>query len=435
MKITKEQVDTIKVKFTIEVDDDKFEEAVERVYRDQVKNIKVDGFRKGKAPRRIIENVYGKEVFYGDAVETLIPYSYIEAVKSLDEAEQVTPIARPEFDIVQLEAGKPFIFSALVEIKQDINIENYKGIEIEKIEEEVTEEELNTYFDDVRKKHAVIDVLNDEDATLMFRDIAVIDFVGKKDGVAFEGGTGKDYPLEIGSNSFIPGFEDQMLGMKKGETKDLELSFPENYHEPSLAGQPVVFEVTVNEIKRQTLPELDDEFAKDVSEFETFEEYKASVVAELSVQKKEYVDMQYKATLSNKVVEMSDVITPDSLLESEKEAVLNELRYSLSQQGFSLEQYVQLTGANMDDIEAEAKERAEGRVRQRLVIEAIAEKEGIEVTEEEMDAEFEKLAEMYQQPVETVKQVFTMQGQAENVRRNAIMEKTMAMLLENAKIG
>ena len=435
MKVTKEQLDTIKVKFTIEVDDDKFEEAVERVYRDQVKKIKVDGFRKGKAPRKIIENVYGKEVFYGDAVETLIPYSYIEAVKSLDEAEQVTPIARPEFDIVQLEAGKPFIFSALVEVKQDINIENYKGIELEKIEEEVTEEELNTYFDDVRKKHAVIDVLDDADATLMFRDIAVIDFVGKKDGVAFEGGTGKDYPLEIGSNSFIPGFEDQMLGMKKGETKDLELSFPENYHEPSLAGQPVVFEVTVNEIKRQTLPELDDEFAKDVSEFETFEEYKASVVAELNVQKKEYVDMQYKATLSNKVVEMSDVITPDSLLESEKEAVLNELRYSLSQQGFSLEQYVQLTGANMDDIEAEAKERAEGRVKQRLVIEAIAEKEGIEVTEEEMDIEFGKLAEMYQQPIETVKQVFTMQGQTENVRRNAIMEKTMAMLLENAKIG
>ena len=435
MKVTKEQLDTIKVKFTIEVDDDKFEEAVERVYRDQVKKIKVDGFRKGKAPRKIIENVYGKEVFYGDAVETLIPYSYIEAVKSLDEAEQVTPIARPEFDIVQLEAGKPFIFSALVEVKQDINIENYKGIELEKIEEEVTEEELNTYFDDVRKKHAVIDVLDDADATLMFRDIAVIDFVGKKDGVAFEGGTGKDYPLEIGSNSFIPGFEDQMLGMKKGETKDLELSFPENYHEPSLAGQPVVFEVTVNEIKRQTLPELDDEFAKDVSEFETFEEYKASVVAELNVQKKEYVDMQYKATLSNKVVEMSDVITPDSLLESEKEAVLNELRYSLSQQGFSLEQYVQLTGANMDDIEAEAKERAEGRVKQRLVIEAIAEKEGIEVTEEEMDIEFGKLAEMYQQPIETVKQVFTMQGQTENDRRNAIMEKTMAMLLENAKIG
>lgn len=433
MKVTKEQLDKVKVELTIEVDDDKFEEAIEKAYKNNVSKIRVDGFRKGHAPRKIIEKVYGKEVFFPDAVEFAIPQAYYEAVMELKD--EISIIAPPEYDVVQLEAGKPFIFKAIVDTKQEIALGEYKGIALEKIDDELTDEELNSYLDEIRGKHAELDVVTDPEATVENGDRVLMDFCGKKDGVAFEGGTAQNYTLDIGSNSFIPGFEIQMIGMKVGEERDLNLNFPENYHEPSLAGQPVVFEVKVHEIKRKTLAPLDDEFAKDVSEFDTLEEYKASIVADLSKQKKEAVQNQYKAQIANKVTEESDVVAPESLVKKEAENFMNELRYNFSRQGFTLEQYVELTNTNMEDIENDAKTRAESFVKQRLVMEAIAEKEGIEVADDELDGEFNRLAEIYKQPVENVKQMFTMQGQTQAIKTNVLLDKTMDMLLENAQIG
>lgn len=433
MKVTKEQLDKVKVELTIEVDDDKFEEAIEKAYKNNVSKIRVDGFRKGHAPRKIIEKVYGKEVFFPDAVEFAIPQAYYEAVMELKD--EISIIAPPEYDVVQLEAGKPFIFKAIVDTKQEIALGEYKGIALEKIEDELTDEELNSYLDEIRGKHAELDVVTDPEATVENGDRVLMDFCGKKDGVAFEGGTAQNYTLDIGSNSFIPGFEIQMIGMKVGEERALNLNFPENYHEPSLAGQPVVFEVKVHEIKRKTLAPLDDEFAKDVSEFDTLEEYKASIVADLSKQKKEAVQNQYKAQIANKVTEESDVVAPESLVKKEAENFMNELRYNFSRQGFTLEQYVELTNTNMEDIENDAKTRAESFVKQRLVMEAIAEKEGIEVADDELDGEFNRLAEIYKQPVENVKQMFMMQGQTQAIKTNVLLDKTMDMLLENAQIG
>ena len=433
MKVTKEQLDKVRVALTIEVSDDKFEEAVEKAYIENIGKIRVDGFRKGHAPRKIVEKVYGKEVFFPDAVEFAIPQAYYEAVMELKD--EMTIIAPPEYEVVQLEAGKPFIFKATVDTKQDIALGEYKGIALEKIEEEVTDEELNKYLDEVRAKHAEMDVVTDPEAVVENGDRVLMDFCGKKDGVAFEGGTAENYTLDIGSNSFIPGFEIQMLGMKVGEERALNLNFPENYHEASLAGQPVVFEVKVHEIKRKTLAPLDDEFAKDVSEFDTLDEYKASVLADLSKQKKEAVENQYKAQIANKVTEDSDVIAPESLVKKETENFMNELRYNFSRQGFTLEQYLELTGGKLEDVEKDARTRAESFVKQRLVMEAIAEKEGIEVADDELDKEYERLAEIYKQPVDTVKQMFTMQGQTQAIKTNVLLDKTMDMLLENAQIG
>lgn len=432
MKVTKEQLDKVKVALTIEVDDDKFEEAVQKAYKDNVGKIRVDGFRKGHAPRKIIEKIYGKEVFYPDAVEFAVPQAYYEA---LVQTPDVKVIGAPEYDIVQLEAGKPFIFKATVDTKQEVALGEYKGIALEKIDEEVTEEELNAYLDDIRSKHAELDVVTDPEAAVEKGDRVLMDFCGKKDGVAFEGGTAQNYTLDIGSGSFIPGFEDQMVGMKVGEERNLDLTFPENYHEPSLAGAPVVFEVKVHEIKRRTLAPLDDEFAKDVSEFETLEAYKANLMEELGKQKKESITNQYKAQIANKVTEDSDVVAPESMVKKETENFMNEIRYNFSRQGFSLEQYLELTGGKLEDVENDAKTRAEGFVKQRIVMEAIAEKEGIEVADEEMDKEYERLAEIYKQPVDTVKQMFMMQGQSQAIKTNVLLDKTMDMLLENAQIG
>lgn len=249
MNVTTERLDKVKVAVTIEVDQDRFDAAVMDAYKSMAPKINVDGFRKGHAPKAVIEKVYGAEIFYEEAVNMLIPRVYIDVMK--EHQEEVQPIAKPDFEIVQLEKGKPFIFKATVDTKQEIALGEYKGLEIEKIEEAVTEEDMNQYLDDMRSKHAQIEEVTDPEATVANGDMVTLDFCGKKDGVAFPGGTAEGYALGIGSHSFIPGFEEQMIGMKIGEERNLELTFPENYQEPTLAGQPVIFEVKVHEIKRK----------------------------------------------------------------------------------------------------------------------------------------------------------------------------------------
>ena len=436
MTVSIEKLDKVKAELTITVPAEGFEEAMKKAYKDMASKIKVPGFRPGKVPMQVVEKMYGPEVFYEDAANNLIMPQYIDAVREAVEADPFfQPIARPEFDIVQIEKGKEFIFKAVVDTKQQVELGEYKGLEIQEIDGEVSEKEIEQYIDTVRDKQAEVSDVTDADAQLQKGDTANIDFVGKKDGEAFAGGSAQGYDLVIGSGSFIPGFEEQMEGMKLGEVRNVELNFPEDYYVTDLAGQPVVFEVTLNAIKRKTLPELNDEFVKDVSNFETVDAYKEDIKAMLTEEKAAEIKNRYKAEAAQKVTEQSDVVAPKSQVKAEAENFMNDIKFQMSQQGISLEDYVKLTNGNMEDIENECKTRAESFVKQNIVFEAIAEKEGFEISDEELEAEFNKMAEMYKQPVETVKEVFNMRGQVGLIKRNLLLEKVSDFLLENAKIG
>ena len=436
MTVSIEKLDKVKAELTITVPAEGFEEAMKKAYKDMASKIKVPGFRPGKVPMQVVEKMYGPEVFYEDAANNLIMPQYIDAVREAVEADPFfQPIARPEFDIVQIEKGKEFIFKAVVDTKQQVELGEYKGLEIQEIDGEVSEKEIDQYIDTVRDKQAEVSDVTDADAQLQKGDTANIDKKEKKDGEAFAGGSAQGYDLVIGSGSFIPGFEEQMEGMKLGEVRNVELSFPEDYYVTDLAGQPVVFEVTLNAIKRKTLPELNDEFVKDVSNFETVDAYKEDIKAMLTEEKAAEIKNRYKAEAAQKVTEQSDVVAPESQVKAEAENFMNDIKFQMSQQGISLEDYVKLTNGNMEDIENECKTRAESFVKQNIVFEAIAEKEGFEISDEELDAEFNKMAEMYKQPVETVKEVFNMRGQVGLIKRNLLLEKVSDFLLENAKIG
>jgi trigger factor len=384
----------------------------------------------------VIEKMYGPEVFYEDAANDLIMPKYVEAVKELiAQDETFQPIARPEFDIEQIEKGKDFIFKAVVDTKQTIELGEYKGIEVEAIDGEVTEKEIEQYLDMMRGKQATVREVTEADAVVEKWDIANINFTGKKDGIEFEGGAARGYDLTIGSGSFIPGFEEQVEGMKVGETRDINVTFPEVYPAEELAGKAVVFEVTVNAIKRKQLAELNDDFAKDVSNFETLEEYKADIKATLTEEKAAEIQNRYKAEVAQKAAALTDVVAPESMVKAEAENFMNDIRFQFAQQGIALEQYLQLTNGKIEDIENECNMRAESAVKEQLVFEAIAEKEGLEVTDADLDAEFENLSKMYNQPADVVRNMFTQRGQVSLVKRNILMEKVAAFLLENAKIG
>lgn len=437
MTVSIEKLDKVKAELTVTVPAEVFGEAMKKAYKEMAPKIKIPGFRPGKVPMNVVEKMYGPEVFYEEAANILIMPQYVDAVREAVEADPFfQPIARPDFDIVQIEKGKEFIFKAVVDTKQKVELGEYKGIEIQEIDGEVTDKEIDQYIDTIRDKQAEVKTITDDKrVALKEGDTANINFVGKKDGEPFAGGSAEGYDLVIGSKSFIPGFEEGMVGMKIEEVRNIELSFPEDYYVTDLAGQPVVFEVTLNEIKRKTLPELNDEFVKDVSNFETVEAYKEDIKKMLTEEKAAEIKNRYKAEVAVKVTEQSDVVAPESQVKAEAENFMNDIKFQMSQQGISLEDYVKLTNGNMEDIEKECTARAESFVKQNIVFEAIAEKEGMDISDEELEAEYNKMAEMYKQPVETIKEVFTMRGQTSLIKRNLLLEKVSDFLLENAKIG
>ena len=349
--------------------------------------------------------------------------------------EKFQAISRPDFDIVQMEKGKEFIFKAVVDTKQEVALGEYKGLVIEDIDPEVSDKEVDQYVDMIRSKQAEVKTITDKRSVLKKGDTANMDFVGKKDGVAFAGGSAQGYDLEIGSGSFIPGFEEQMEGMKVEEVRNIELSFPEDYSVSDLAGQPVVFEVTLHAIKRKIMPELNDEFVKDVSNFETVAEYKEDIKNMLSAEKTTEIKNRHKAAVAQQVVEASDVVAPESMVNEETESSMNDIRFTMKQQGIELEDYLKMTNGKLEDIENECRMRAEALVKQTIVFEAIAEKEGLAVSDEDLEAEYAKMSEMYNQPVETIREVFAMRGQVGAIKRNLLLEKVADFLLENAKIG
>jgi len=428
MNVSWEKIEKNRGVLTVEVESEKFDEALDKAFRKVVKKVNVPGFRKGKVPRNIFEKRFGVESLYQDAVDILLPEVYAEAVKQ----SGITPVDRPEIDIVQIEKGQPFKFTATVDVKPEVELGEYKGIEVEDKAVTVTEEDVQAELDKMRERHAELVVL-EEGEEAKEGDIALIDFEGFKDGVAFEGGTGKNYSLVLGSKTFIPGFEEQVIGMKKGEEKELNLTFPEDYHNKDLAGQAVVFKVKVNDIKRKVLPELDDEFAKDVSEFDTLEELKKDIEATLLKRREEEKKQQIERTVIEKAAESAKVDIPQGMIRTEVDNLLRDFEMRLRQQGLTLELYTQFTGQTEESLREQMKPDAEKRVRNALVLEAIAKAENLTVSDEEFEEELQRLADMYQRPVEELRTIFSVNGYLDDIRTDLLTRKSVQFLVENCK--
>jgi trigger factor len=428
MNVSWEKIEKNRGVLTVEVESEKFDEALDKAFRKVVKKVNVPGFRKGKVPRNIFEKRFGVESLYQDAVDILLPEVYAEAVKQ----SGITPVDRPEIDIVQIEKGQPFKFTATVDVKPEVELGEYKGIEVEDKAVTVTEEDVQAELDKMRERHAELVVL-EEGEEAKEGDIALIDFEGFKDGVAFEGGTGKNYSLVLGSKTFIPGFEEQVIGMKKGEEKELNLTFPEDYHNKDLAGQAVVFKVKVNDIKRKVLPELDDEFAKDVSEFDTLEELKKDIEATLLKRREEEKKQQIERTVIEKAAESAKVDIPQGMIRTEVDNLLRDFEMRLRQQGLTLELYTQFTGQTEESLREQMKPDAEKRVRNALVLEAIAKAENLTVSDEEFEEELQRLADMYQRPVEELRTIFSANGYLDDIRTDLLTRKSVQFLVENCK--
>lgn len=385
-----------KVTLKITVDNNKFEEAVNKAYNKTKGKYNIPGFRKGKAPKVVIETQYGKGVFYNDAIDMLFPEVYPEAIKELN----IDPIDRPDLDIEEISKDNGLVMVVNVEVKPEFELGAYKGIEISKVDNTVSEEDVEARLNEMVNRNARLTSV--EDKALENGDTAVIDFEGFENGVAFEGGKGENYNLVIGSNTFIPGFEDQLVGKKAGEEVEVNVTFPEAYHAENLAGKPVVFNVKVNDVKVKEVPALDDEFAKDTTEFETLAELRADVKAKLEEQAKNAADAEMRNALVEKVSANTEVEVPEAMVQHQIDNMLMELNYQLQYQGLNLEQLLQMTGRGLDELREERRADAERLVKSSLVLEAIAEKENVEANDADVDAELEKMAAMYNMEVEKI---------------------------------
>ncbi|MFA5536919.1 MAG: trigger factor [Bacillota bacterium] len=428
MKATVEKIENSQKMMEVEVENQRLEEAVGRTYRILVKKYNIPGFRKGKAPRNIFEQFVGTDYLYQEAADEILSTVYAEA---LDE-NGIDPIDHPELEIVQLEPGKSFIFRAKVTVMPEVTLGQYKGLEITRHLFEINEEQINNQLKSLQEKHARLVTL--DEGEVAFGDTAMIDFEGFLGGVAFEGGKGEDYALEIGSGSFVPGFEDQLVGQKIGEEKEINVTFPENYHGEDLAGKDVIFNVKINSIRRKELSELDDEFAQDVSEFDTLAELKE----DLKNKMEEHGVSQGEAWLRDQAVEKAGenaaAEIPQVLVDRQIEAMIGDLERNLQTQGLDLEQYFMYTGLSRENLKEEYAEGARKAVLSELVLEAIAKEENIEATDEDLEVEYEKMAERFEQDVQTIKDSFVNNNRVEGLKYNLALDKTVEFLIENAVI-
>ena len=417
-----------KVTLKITVDNNKFEEAVNKAYNKTKGKYNIPGFRKGKAPKVVIETQYGKGVFYNDAIDMLFPEVYPEAIKELN----IDPIDRPDLDIEEISKDNGLVMVVNVEVKPEFELGAYKGIEISKVDNTISEEDVEARLNEMVNRNARLTSV--EDKALENGDTAVIDFEGFKNGVAFEGGKGENYNLVIGSNTFIPGFEDQLVGKKAGEEVEVNVTFPEAYHAENLAGKPVVFNVKVNDVKVKEVPALDDEFAKDTTEFETLAELRADVKAKLEEQAKNAADAEMRNALVEKVSANTEVEVPEAMVQHQIDNMLMELNYQLQYQGLNLEQLLQMTGRGLDELREERRADAERLVKSSLVLEAIAEKENVEANDADVDDELEKMAAMYNMEVEKIKSSLR-ETDIEDIKGQIKIRKTLDLLVENATIA
>lgn len=427
MSVKLESIEKNVRKLTIEVEAEKFENAVERSYKKNVKKYEISGFRKGKAPRKIIERNYGEGVFYEDAVGFVYPDAYDLAVKEVG----IDPVEYPQIDIENIGNGKDFVFTATVTVKPEVELGDYLGVEVEKNEPTVEESQVDEEIEKERQTNARVTKV--EDRPVDDGDICVIDYEGLLDGVPFDGGTAQGHELTIGSNQFIPGFEEQLIGVEVGEKVELNVTFPKEYHQPDLAGMPVVFKVTVNELREKKLPELNDEFAQEVSEFDTLEEYKNSVREGLQKKADEEVKIAFENSALEKISENSNVEIPEVMINNRVEDMIKELESNLSRQGLNLDLYLQLTGMDQDKMKDEFKQRAENEVKVSLVIEAIAKKEEITVSDEDLEAKIKEMAENYNKTYEEIKELIG-EPQQEAIKDNLVFKKAVDLVVGNAKV-
>ena len=390
MSVKVEKLENNLVKLEITIEAAKFDEGLEKAYFRNAKYFSVPGFRKGKVPRHIVERHYGESILYEDAFNIVAPEYYDEAVKE----NELDVVASPEIDITQIGKGKDLIFTATVAVKPEVKLGKYKGVKVEKKEYKVTAEDVNNELKEMAEKNSRI-VTGDENSVVETGYTAVIDFEGFVDGKPFEGGKGENYSLEIGSNTFIPGFEDQLVGLKNGEETEVNVTFPENYFSKDLAGKPAVFKVKINEIKVKELPEIDDEFAKDVSEFDTIKELKADIKKKLEEENEQKAKYEMEEEAIKAVCEEAEVNIPDAMIDNEINDYVKEMESRLMYQGMKLDTYLQLMGKSLSDIKEQYKERATQNVKTKLVLEAISKAENIEITDKDIEEKLRNIAERY----------------------------------------
>ena len=416
------------VTFKITVDNDKFEAAINKAYNKNKGKFNIPGFRKGKAPKQIIESQYGKGVFYNDAIDMLFPEVYPTALDELN----IDPINRPDLDIEEISKDNGLVMVINVEVKPEVKLGEYKGIEISKPVYTVNEEEADLRLEEMRNRAArLVDV---EDRAIEAGDTAIIDFEGFQDGVAFEGGKGENYSLVIGSNTFIPGFEDQLVGKNKGEEVEVNVEFPAEYHAENLAGKPANFKVVVKNVQRKELPELNDEFAADTTEFNTLDELKADLRTKLEEEAKNRAEAEMRNALVEKVSEATELEVPEAMIEAQLDNMMMELNYQLQYQGLQLQQLLEMTGRTIEELKAERREEATKLVKSSLILEAIAKAENVEVSEEEIEAELAKMAQMYNMEVEKIKSAMR-PADLEDIKGQLTIRKTIDLLVDNSKLA
>lgn len=427
MKATWEKIDKNLVSIEVEVEAEKVAQALDQAFKKVVMKVNVPGFRKGKVPRGMFESRFGVESLYQDAIDIMLPDAYTQAIKE----NNLEPVDRPEIDVNQIAKGEAFKFTAKVTVKPEVKLGDYKGLEVKEVTAEVSDEEVNAELNNLQQRHAELTVI--EEGPAENGDITVIDFDGYVDGEQFEGGYSERYSLELGSNSFIPGFEDQVVGMQLGDYKDVEVTFPESYHAEQLAGKPAVFKVKLHEIKRKSLPALDDEFAKDVSEFDTLEEYKADLKAKLQERKEKEVEQAREVGVVDAATAACEVDIPEAMIITETDYMLKDFENRLRMQGMNMDLYYQFSGQSEEVLRAQMRNDAEKRVRNNLVLDAIAKAEGFEATEEDIVAELETLSKSYSRPVEELRDIFEKNGNMANLEEDVLLRKTIKFLLDNSK--
>ena len=425
MSYTVENLEKSMAKITITVDADAFEEAMVKSYNKNKKNISIQGFRKGKAPRKMVEKLYGPEVFYEDAANFAIPDAYEEAAKE----SGLEIVSRPEIDVVEIEKGKDFVFTATVAVKPEVTLGEYKGVEVPKSETEVTDEDVEAELKKEQEKNSRTVTVEDRGAEN--GDITTIDFEGFVDGEAFEGGKGTDYPLTLGSGSFIPGFEDQLVGAKAGDHVEVKVTFPEEYQAKELAGKEAVFQCDVKKVEAKELPELDDDFAQDASEFDTLAEYKEDIKKNLTEKKEKEARAAKENAAVDKAIENAQMEIPDAMLNTQVRQMLDDFSRRMQSQGLTMEQYFQFTGMTLEKMQEEMKPQALKRIQTRLVLEKIAEVENIQPTEEEVNEEISKMAEMYKMEADKLKDLIG-ENEMEQMKKDMAVQEAIDFLVENA---
>jgi trigger factor len=427
MKATWEKIEKNVGVLEVEVDAERVTEALDKAFKKVSAKVNVPGFRKGKVPRSIFEAKFGVESLYQDALDFILPEAYVQAV----EETGIDPVDRPEVDVEQFGKGQVLKFKAKVVVKPEVTLGNYKGLEVKTEEAAVTDEEIAAELTKLQQRHAELVVI--EEGAAQNGDVVSIDFEGFVEGEAFEGGKAEKYSLELGSNSFIPGFEEQVVGMVIDEDKDITVTFPENYHSEDLKGKEALFKVRLHDIKRKNLPELDDEFAKDVSEFDTLDEYKEDIKKRLQERKEQDQQASKETAVVEQAAAAAEIEIPASMVDAELDVMVKEFERRLRSQGMTLDIYFQFSGQNEDVLKEQMKEDAVKRVRNNLVLEAIAAAENITASDEEVDAELEKYAQSYQKPVEELRSIFASNGSLEGLKGDLVVKKTVDFLVQNSK--